>query len=145
MFPYGGLRIDDAETAKGAKTFGDLTQTLHTLVARSIERYLEGARTELLQYFSDIPDLTSAAPVYRNYSLKFSKSASKWTAYIFTYHTAPMANLKTQELETAGIPLNDSQVDRTLATGAISKTPLEENVVAFLKSPVVRFWSHMDS
>lgn len=141
MFPYGGLRLDDENAAKGASTFAGLSEAIHRLTSANMGDYLAKAREELLAYYSDIPDLRQLAPVYRNYSLKFSKSANKWTAYMFTYHPCPLSLLRADDLAHAEVILTPSAVATAIATQQLDGTDLEENVVAFLQSNIVTFWS----
>jgi len=144
MFPYGGLRIDDSEAAGGAETFQQLTAALHGLVARNLDAYLAEAKNELLAYYSDVPNLYETAPVYRNYSLKFSKSADKWTAYIFTYHPCPLTLLAAPGLARGEIPMTAAAVSSAVQTRQLSGVSLEENVVALLQADIMKFWSGSD-
>lgn len=141
MFPYGGLRLDDAQAAKEARTFADLSNTIHRLTSANLREYLAKASEELLAYYSDIPDLGQLAPIYRNYSLKFSKSANKWTAYMFTYHPCPLSLLMAEALAHNEIGLNAGAVATAIRTQQLDGTDLEENVVAFLQSDIIKFWS----
>jgi hypothetical protein len=144
MFPYGGLRLEDTQAASGVTTFEALSASLNALVRNNLEDYVAGARDELLAYYSDIPDLYETPPAFRNYSLKFSKSAQQWTAYIFTYHTCGEHLLTASGLAHSKIYMTSESVQSALQAGKIEGVTLEENVVAFLRSNVIRFWSSVD-
>ncbi|WP_405432292.1 hypothetical protein [Micromonospora sp. NBC_00617] len=141
MFPYGGLRLDDAEVASDASTFHDLSAVLRRLIGANLDDYLSGARTELAEYYSQVPDLKDLAPVYRNFSLKFSKSAEKWTAYIFTYHPCPLSQLAVPDVARREIPLTKDRIGEALKTNQVEGVSLEENVAALLRTRIVDFWS----
>jgi hypothetical protein len=141
MFPYGGLRLDDAKAAAGAATFADLAGVLRGLIDTNAGAYLDGARAELREYFTELPELESLAPVYRNFSLKFSKSAEKWTAYVFTYHPCPESLLAVPADSRRRIPLDTAAVAAAVSANQLDGIALEENVAALLQSGIVRFWS----
>ncbi|SRR6266851_4386470 len=141
MLPYGGLRLDEATAAADAKTFADLSRCLHNLIIGNLDGYLEGARRELSAYYSEVADLTEVPPLYRNYSLKFSKSASQWTAYVFTYHAAPVSLLTAPGLQRAEVRMEAASIEQALKEERVAGTKLEENVVALLRSGLVEFWA----
>jgi len=141
MLPYGGLRIDNPMAASGVKTFMDLSHSLHDLITDNLNDYLEGARRELSAYYSEVADLSEIPPLYRNYSLKFSKSANQWTAYVFTYHAAPISLLTAAGLQRAELRMKPASIRQALQEKRVEQTKLEENVVAILKSGIVEFWA----
>lgn len=141
MLPYGGLRLEEPEAATDAKTFADLSEVLHVLIADNLDGYLEGAERELSAYYSELPELRETPPLYRNYSLKFSKSAGQWTAYVFTYHAAPLSSLVPSDLPRAEVPMESASISQALSEEAIAGTKLEENVVALLRSGLIKFWA----
>lgn len=144
MFPYGGLRIEDSEAAAGAASFRDLSKSLHQLIRLNLEPYLTEAHKELSAYYSEVPDLHNVAPIFRNYSLKFSKSADQWTAYIFTYHTCAEGLLAAPGVTRGKIKLTPEEVKAAQDSKQIEGVSLEENVVAFLYSNIIKFWSGVD-
>ena len=141
MLPYGGLRLEEPNAAASARSFNDLSACLHGLITDKLEAYLEGAARELSAYYSDIPDLHDLPPFFRNYSLKFSKSANQWTAYIFTYHAAPASLLTAGDLPRAEIQLNPLDVHAVLTAAHVGEYVVEENVLALLKSQIVHLWT----
>jgi hypothetical protein len=98
MFPYASLILtrDEIQKKSGGKnatilsisaasTFGELATALRQLRGTLIEDYKAAIETGVNNVLPQLQDGWNGPSVYRNYSLKFSKTSECYTAYLFDY------------------------------------------------------------
>jgi hypothetical protein len=132
MFPYGGLRIDDPVELRDSRTLGDLASALELLSENHRSEAVPAIERELSEYFDafGVNDLGESA--FTSYSLKYSKNANVWTAYVFRYHRSAKLLWRDGVRESR---LLDTSVDlpSVVESGTLGGRSLEGNVLLFLR------------
>lgn len=131
QFPY--ISITEPWIEPQIHTFGELSAVLkrtHTLLSNSPELELK----KLEKVIGVSIDSFEPKPVAISYSLKYSKSATVWTAYIFAYHIGHLTSNGVLQAQHEWLALRSPQTREALVSGTLNNLPLADNVIQFMRS-----------
>jgi len=84
MLPYGSIQLDEIEVNKGV-TFMELARFMIDVKNEHITEFRNTAFGQIIVTAGLRQTQSSDDPLLANFSLKYSKSANKWTLYYFNY------------------------------------------------------------
>lgn len=138
MLPYGAYIIDAPVDAMELRTFGALSSYLRHLRRTRLVSYRESAANQIRETLGVATVMLADDAIYHNYSLKFSKTAGVWTAYLFSYHLCTLPRATPPRIAAAWIPLQ-SGVAQIVANKRFLDVPVADNVTALLaKAGIVK-------
>jgi hypothetical protein len=132
LLPYGSLTIDKSDTDDSGATFRALSSFLQQLRNRERDAY-DRAGIDGVQKMLGVGNISLALDAFfENYSLKFSKTANVYTAYLFSYHQTMEQLEASPACPFAWIPLSTAERMRLVEQRSFEQLPIADNVIALL-------------
>ncbi|MCP4650473.1 MAG: hypothetical protein GY853_10390 [PVC group bacterium] len=134
MLPYGSIIIDNSKLCNNDITFIELESILDITKVENINKLTSESNMQINQYFEeDIFHLPRTSELI-NYSLKYSKSSNKWTAYSFNYYMINLNEIVNPKCAFEWISLAGSNISQIVNAGKYKDVKLESNLQYLLKT-----------
>jgi hypothetical protein len=137
MFPYAS--VTNKFEGQRAATTRDLATMLRAVWAGDQKRVRRELVDQITAQMGSEMVSVSHEVVHESFSLKYSKSSSSWTAYLFLYHRGTLNDPgATLAVESVWVRLRSVDIQRLTADPTINGRPVAGNVISILDSEFVK-------
>ena len=138
LLPYGAFTLESSLESISSPTFDSLSSFLKAQLSQNSSNYKSKIQDDVskllgLNYVIEL----ESEPLHTNFSLKFSKTSSVWTAYYFLYHKT-VSQLNEQPVcQHIWLPLNEQELSGIQSDQTYQGLKVAGNVVELLANPRV--------
>jgi hypothetical protein len=137
LLPYGSITEPFAlDTSKESKTFKDLSENLIAILKEHRHEYNQSIFKAIGEMLGWDGLQFDREVFFSSYSLKYSKTANVWTAYLFNYHKCHARSDKKPGVPTTWLPLNRTAIAAISKSAHYDGLPVAPNVITLVTDVV---------